>query len=111
MFKSLIQGIEIDKNNNHNSSFLLYSKIYHHYKFKYICTGEPDENNINFWMFTYDFKMRKRDSIFDRVSKDIIEKRKLKNKLILLLYVTVGIIFFHTNLLLTQILLLILEKN
>ena len=78
---------------------------------KHILTGEPDENNINFWMFTYDFKMRKRDSIFDRVSKDIIEKRKLKNKLILLLYVTVGIIFFHTNLLLTQILLLILEKN
>ncbi len=78
---------------------------------KHIRTGEPDENNINFWMFTYDFKMRKRDSIFDRVSKDIIEKRKLKNKLILLLYVTVGIIFFHTNLLLTQILLLILEKN
>tara|TARA_B100000401_G_C52597717_1_gene620387 strand:- start:285 stop:587 length:303 start_codon:yes stop_codon:yes gene_type:complete len=74
-------------------------------------TGEPNENNTNYWMFTYDFKETKKSSIFDRASTEILEKRKTKNKLIILLYLTVVILFIYSNLFFTQILLFILEKN
>ena len=33
---------------------------------KAISTDKEIENDQNFWMFTYDFKEKKRDSIFDR---------------------------------------------
>ena len=78
---------------------------------RHLRTGEPEENNTNYWMFTYDFKETKKKSIFDRASTEILEKRKTKNKLIILLYLTVVILFIYSNLFFTQILLFILEKN
>ena len=78
---------------------------------RHLRTGEPNENNTNYWMFTYDFKETKKKSIFDRASTEILEKRKTKNELIILLYLTVVILFIYSNLFFTQILLFILEKN
>ena len=78
---------------------------------RHLRTGEPEENNSNYWMFTYDFKETKKSSIFDRDSTEILEKRKIKNKLIILLYLTVVILFIYSNLFFTQLLLFILEKN
>ena len=40
-------------------------------RIKEIKTDNKYENNNNFWMFTYDFKKEKKDSIFDRDSNEI----------------------------------------
>ena len=76
---------------------------------KHIRTGEPDENNINFWMFTYDFKDKKKESIFDRESLEILKKQRTKNNLIVLLYINSVAIFIYANQFLAQILALILD--
>ena len=57
---------------------------------RHLRTGEPEENNSNYWMFTYDFKETKKSSIFDRDSTEILEKRKIKNQLIILLYLSLN---------------------
>ena len=67
------------------------------------------EDEVNYWMFTYDFKEKKKDSIFDKDSKEILDARSKKNKLILFLYVSVILAFFFVNSLVAQILLLMLN--
>ena len=74
-----------------------------------IKTDNKEENPINFWMFTYDFKDKKKQSIFDKDPKEVLEFRQKKNKLILFLYISIIIAFFLVNSLLAQILLLILN--
>ena len=46
-------------------------------KIKEIKTENEDENQTNFWMFTYDFKKKKRDSIFEKIQLKLsIQKKK-----------------------------------
>ena len=45
---------------------------------KAIKTDKDLDNDQNFWMFSYDFKEKKRDSIFDREPEDIIKEKKKK---------------------------------
>ena len=78
-------------------------------KLKSIKTDNKKENDVNFWMFTYDFKTEKKDSIFDRDSADVLKKRKTKNNLIVLLYITAVAIFIYLNHLLTQLIKFILN--
>ena len=66
-------------------------------------------NNDNFWMFTYDFKMKKKESIFDKESSEIINKKRTKNKLIVLLYINTAAIFIYVNHFFAKILMLILD--
>ncbi len=67
------------------------------------------DNDQNFWMFSYDFKEKKRDSIFDREPEDIIKKRNKKNKLIVLLYLVTALIFIYTMFFFTKLIYLILN--
>ena len=46
-------------------------------KIKEIKTGNKNENEANFWMFTYDFKTEKKDSIFDINIKQFLHKKYL----------------------------------
>ena len=78
-------------------------------KLKKIKTDEKKENKENFWMLTYDFKDIKKDSIFDRDTKNVLDKREKKNNLILLLYLSIIAAFFLVNSLVAQILSLILK--
>ena len=78
-------------------------------KIKEIKTGIKEENETNFWMFTYDFKPERKDSIFDRESTNKLNKKKTKNDLIVLLYITHVAIFIYANYFLSQILKLILK--
>ena len=48
-------------------------------KLKKIKTDNKKENKENFWMLTYDFKDIKKDSIFDRDTKNVLDKREKKN--------------------------------
>lgn len=76
---------------------------------KTIKIEDKEYNNDNFWMFTYDFKDIKKESIFDKDSEETLKIRSKKNKLILLLYISIILGFFFVNSLLAQILLLILD--
>mgnify|MGYP001388553330 FL=1 len=78
-------------------------------KLKKIKTDNKKENKENFWMLTYDFKDIKKDSIFDRDTKNVLDKREKKNNLILLLYLSIIAAFFLVNSLVAQILSLILK--
>ena len=73
-------------------------------KIKEIKTGNKNENEANFWMFTYDFKPERKASIFDRESTNKLNKKKTKNDLIVLLYITHVAIFIYVNYFLSQIL-------
>ncbi len=78
-------------------------------RIKEIKTDNKYENIDNFWMFTYDFKKEKRESIFDRDSGEIINNKRKKNNLIVLLYLTYVAIFIYANYFLSQILIFILK--
>tara|TARA_B100000029_G_scaffold512481_1_gene609228 strand:+ start:4000 stop:4296 length:297 start_codon:yes stop_codon:yes gene_type:complete len=78
-------------------------------RIKEIKTDNKYENIDNFWMFTYDFKKEKRESIFDRDSGEIINNKRKKNNLIVLLYLTHVAIFIYANYFLSQILIFILK--
>ena len=84
--------------------FLYFLSIYIIKHLKFSKVDQKMENDKNFWMFTYDFKEIKKDSIFDRDSEEIIQKRKKKNQLVMLLYLVIILIFIYGNLLLSQIL-------
>ena len=66
-------------------------------KLKIIKTDNKKENDKNFWMLTYDFREIKKESIFDRDSKNILNKKEKKNKLVLLLYLSIILAFFFVN--------------
>ena len=76
---------------------------------KAISTDKEIENDQNFWMFTYDFKEKKRDSIFDRESETIIKEKNKKNKLIVILYFVTVLIFVYAMYFFTKLIFLILN--
>ena len=78
-------------------------------KIKEIKIDNKYENSINYWMFTYDFKKEKKDSIFDRDSIKTINNKRKKNNLIVLLYITHIAIFIYVNYFVSQILIFILK--
>ena len=78
-------------------------------RIKEIKTNNNKENQQNFWMFTYDFKKEKKESIFDRDTIEMIHLKNKKNKLIVLLYLTHAAIFIYINYFVVQILSFILK--
>ena len=76
---------------------------------KAISTDKEIENDQNFWMFTYDFKEKKRDSIFDRESETIIKEKNKKNKLIVILYFVTVLIFVYAMYFFTKLIFFILN--
>lgn len=75
---------------------------------KFIKIDKKLENDQNFWMFTYDFKDKKKASIFDIEPEEIVQKKRKKNKLIVLLYFVTCVIFIYLVLFISQVLKLIL---
>ena len=76
---------------------------------KAIRTDKETDNDQNYWMFTYDFKEKKKDSIFDREPEDIIREKNKKNKLIVILYLLSALIFIYTMFFFTQLIYFILN--
>ena len=76
---------------------------------KAIRTDKETDNDQNYWMFTYDFKEKKKDSIFDREPEDIIREKNKKNKLIVILYLLSALIFIYTMFFFTKLIYLILN--
>ena len=76
---------------------------------KAIRTDKDTDNDQNYWMFTYDFKEKKKDSIFDREPEDIIREKNKKNKLIVILYLLSALIFIYAMFFFTKLIYLILN--
>ena len=76
---------------------------------KAISTDKEIENDQNFWMFTYDFKEKKRESIFDKEPDSIIKEKNKKNKLIVMLYFVTVLIFIYSMYFFTKLIFLILN--
>ena len=76
---------------------------------KAIRTDKERDNDENYWMFTYDFKEKKKDSIFDREPEDIIREKNKKNKLIVILYLLSALIFIYAMFFFTKLIYLILN--
>jgi len=70
---------------------------------KILRTGDPNENDQNYWKFSYDFKpSKKQDYIPDSI--EFLKRKRFRNKLVFLFYVNILIIFLLANYLASQIL-------
>ena len=76
---------------------------------KAIKIDKETDNDENYWMFTYDFKVKKKESIFDREPEDIIKEKNKKNKLIVILYLLSALIFIYAMFFFTKLIYFILN--
>ena len=50
---------------------------------RYLKTGDPNESDDNYWMFSYDYKSTKKED-YKPDNKNIIKRKRYRNKLIFL---------------------------
>ena len=71
-------------------------------------TGDPKENNQNYWMFSYDFKDDENfKKYWDKDIQSLNQRKRMRNKLIFLLYVDTLILFLLTNLIVAKMMIFI----
>jgi hypothetical protein len=63
---------------------------------RYLKTGDPNESDDNYWMFSYDYKSTKKED-YKPDNKNIIKRKRYRNKLIFLWYLNIIIIFLLIN--------------
>jgi len=62
---------------------------------KQIRTGDPNESELTYWMFSYDFKSTNKDWIPEE--KQLLQKKRTRNALIFVLYINAFCIFLLLN--------------
>ena len=62
---------------------------------KKIRTGDPNESDITYWMFSYDFKSPNKDWVPE--NKDLLAKKRARNFLVFILYIIAFSIFLLLN--------------
>tara|TARA_B100001063_G_scaffold242302_2_gene270702 strand:- start:123 stop:437 length:315 start_codon:yes stop_codon:yes gene_type:complete len=62
---------------------------------KEIRTGDPNENELTYWMFSYDFKSKNEEWLPE--DKNLLKRKRNRNALIFILYINVFIIFLTFN--------------
>tara|TARA_Y100000389_G_scaffold123224_1_gene120511 strand:- start:33 stop:344 length:312 start_codon:yes stop_codon:yes gene_type:complete len=62
---------------------------------KSIRTGDPNESNITYWMFSYDFKSLNKDWVPE--DKALLARKRARNFLIFILYLIAFGIFLLLN--------------
>ena len=62
---------------------------------KTIRTGDPNENNSTYWMFSYDFKSKNKE--WEPEDKTFLKRKRNRNALIFVLYINVFLIFLTLN--------------
>ena len=58
---------------------------------KTIRTGDPNESELTYWMFSYDFKSKNEDWIPE--DKNLLRRKRNRNTLVFTLYIAVFLIF------------------
>ena len=61
------------------------------YYIKSIRTWDPNESDLTYWMFSYDFKSENKEWLPE--DKDLLKKKRHRNALIFILYINVFLIF------------------
>ena len=74
--------------------FILTFKFLSNY-IKKIRTGDPNESDITYWMFSYDFKSPNKDWVPE--SKSLLAKKRARNFLVFILYLNAFGIFLLLN--------------
>ena len=62
---------------------------------KTIRTGDPNETNLTYWMFSYDFKSKTKEWIPE--DKQLLQRKRARNFLVFILYLNVFCIFLLFN--------------
>ncbi len=62
---------------------------------KQIRTGDPNESESTYWMFSYDFKSPNKEWVPEE--KSLLKRKKRRNTMVLILYVNVFLIFLVAN--------------
>ena len=58
---------------------------------KKIRTGDPNESELTYWMFSYDFKSKNKEWIPE--DKNLLRRKRNRNALIFILYIIMFLIF------------------
>ena len=62
---------------------------------KNIRTGDPNESELTYWMFSYDFKSQ--NKVWMPEDKYLLKRKRSRNALIFILYINVFLIFLTFN--------------
>ena len=62
---------------------------------KAIRTGDPNESELTYWMFSYDFKSKNKEWIPE--DKNLLKRKRNRNALIFILYMIIFLIFLTFN--------------
>jgi hypothetical protein len=62
---------------------------------KTIRTGDPNESDLTYWMFSYDFKSKNKEWFPEE--KNLLKRKRNRNALIFILYINVFLIFLTFN--------------
>ena len=62
---------------------------------KAIRTGDPNESELTYWMFSYDFRLKNKEWIPE--DKNLLRKKRNRNALIFILYIVIFLIFLTFN--------------
>jgi hypothetical protein len=62
---------------------------------KTIRTGDPNESELTYWMFSYDFKSKNKEWVPE--DKHLLRRKRSRNTLIFILYIAVFLIFLTFN--------------
>ena len=74
----------------------------------YLKSGDPKENDKNYWMFSYDFKDEKEHKMYwDSKTQKMNEIKRMRNKLIFLLYLDTIVLFMLANSLAAKMMIII----
>ncbi len=73
--------------------FLSFKFLSNHIKM--IRTGDPNENDLTYWMFSYDFKSPNKEWIPE--DKQLRQKKRTRNALVFALYLNAFCIFLLLN--------------
>ena len=60
-----------------------------------IRTGDPNESDLTYWMFSYDFKTSNKEWYPEK--KELLKRKRNRNALIFILYINVFLIFLTLN--------------
>ena len=62
---------------------------------KTIRTGDPNESELTYWMFSYDFKSKSKEWIPE--DQNLLRRKRDRNALIFILYIIIFLIFLTLN--------------
>ena len=62
---------------------------------KLIRTGDPNESELTYWMFSYDFRSNNKEWLPE--DKHLLKRKRNRNALIFILYINVFLIFITFN--------------